>query len=71
MRVKRDINVALQHFNAWQHRKVIDEVMMTHNAKFPDLTVVEPKVFTPHSVTATSGVSRSAVTANVAERGMQ
>jgi hypothetical protein len=71
MRVKRKVNVALQNYKAWQHRDVVDKVMMVHNAEFPDLTVMPAKVFTPHYVTATSGVSHSAVTSNVAERGLK
>lgn len=72
MRVPRPVNTALQTFNAWQHRKVVDEVVKASDIQnaFTTQWTDPDRSFTPHKVTASSGDSASAVTANTPEKGL-
>ena len=72
MRVPRKINVSLQTFNAWQHRKVIDENVKASNVQNAySVYWQDPNTsFTPHTVTVTSGEYAAAATANDPVRGM-
>lgn len=73
MIVPRNVNVALQTFNAWQHRKVIDENSKVNSVQeaFSTLwTDPDGSSFTPHGITTTSGTYASAVTANKPSEGL-
>lgn len=73
MRVPRKVNVGLQAFQAWQHRKVVDEVVKAsdiQNAYTTLWTDPDGHQFTPHKVTDTSGSYASSVTANNPETGL-
>lgn len=72
MRVPRKVNQALQCFNAWQHRKVIDD-----NVKASDIQNAfttqwkDPnRDFSPHTVTIPSGCYASAAEANERNYGL-
>jgi hypothetical protein len=71
MRVPRNINTAWQTFNAWQHRKVIDEVVFSYPMDPLGIDYHStPTSFTPHKVTIFSGTFASAVSATKIPKGL-
>lgn len=73
MKVPRLVNVALQNFNAWQHRKVVDDNAKVNKVQqaFTTLwTDPDGSSFTPHGVTISSGDYASSATANKPDCGL-
>lgn len=72
MRVPRHVNVAWQTFNAWQHRKVIDEnvkasdIQNAYEAQWKDPN----RDFTPHKITMTSGAWAAGVEPTSVSKGL-
>lgn len=73
MRVPRYVNTALQSFNAWQHREVIDSVVKASDIQNAYSTLwkqPDGRRFTQYGVTITSGSYASAATANLGDKGI-
>lgn len=73
MRVPRHVNVALQTFNAWQHRKVVDENVKASDIQNAYTTLwkdPDRDDFTPHKITMTSGAWSAGVEATSASKGL-
>lgn len=72
MRVPRHVNVQLQTFRAWEHRRAIEGTAVAQDMN--DLTGVQwedpNRSFLPKKIATTSGAAASAVTAKVPEKGL-
>ena len=72
MRVPRKVNTALQCFNAWSHRKNIDEVVKASDIQNAFTTQWHDpnRDFTPHKVTITSPSYAGGASANNENKGL-